>query len=79
MDNPTARVLQDLRAKRDLDQGDFIARPKSATMAETIAALPALIAAGYATNWGDNRTSRTPEITRRGRVALEEWEAASVG
>lgn len=75
MDNPTARVLQDLRAKKDLDIGDFISRPKSATMAETLAAMPGLIAAGYVSNWGDNRTSRTPEITRRGRVALEEWEA----
>ena len=73
MDSPTARVLADLRAKADLDIGDFISRPKSATMAETIAALPGLIAAGYVSNWGDNR--RTPEITRRGRVALEEWEA----
>lgn len=77
MDSPTARVLADLRAKADLDEGDFISRPKAATMAETIAALPNLIAIGYVSNWGDNRTARTPEITRRGRVALEEWEAAN--
>jgi len=71
-----ARVLADLRAKKDLDIGDFINRPKSATMAETVACLPQLIADGYVSSWGNTRdVARTPEITRKGRVALEEAEA----
>ena len=47
------RVLADLRAKKDLAIGDFINRPKSATMAETVACLPQLIADGLVSSWGN--------------------------